>query len=375
MSKRILVNLVSLSGGALLRERHVVKRLADFNTELSYHVLMAPDDDTLTADTGTLTFHTVEPPIGTLGRLMWENTSLMRWHQRLDPDLMYFPLHVTNVVDPCPKVSAVHNAAPFYPEAHSGASWLERARLQVLRYATKRTIRQSERVVFMSETTQNRVAEFIPQAREKGVVVFYGVPEGFEPIEPDPDIYQKYDLPSSFLLCVSNVSRYKNFVELIDGYALARDRTDIPPLCIAGSVIDDAYACMVRQRIERHGLTDLVQFVGYIDHNDLPSLHAASEYFVFSSACENAPVSLVEALACGNAIAASNVASMPEFCRDAAVYFDPYNPDDIGETLAALWENETERRRLRSRALDRASDFDWDKTARRTENLFVDLLR
>lgn len=375
MSERVLVNMVSLSGGALTRERHIVDRLTAIGTELSYHVLQTPNDDAWSVDTDSVTFHDVEDPNGTVGRLVWENTGLMQWHRRLDPDLLYFPLHITNVVDRCPKVSAVRNAAPFYPEAHSGASWRERVRLQILRAATRRTIRQSERVIFMSETILNRVAEYFPQARDKGVVVLHGVPECFEPVEPTPDIYRQYDLPPSFLLCVSNVSRYKNFVELVDGYAVAHERTDIPPLCIAGSVIDKAYAREIRRRIERHGLSDDVRFLGYIDHDDLPSLHAAAEYFVFSSACENAPISLVEALACGDAIAASNVASMPEFCEDAAVYFNPYDPDDIGETLAALWEDKTLRDRLQSRALDRATDFDWDEAAHKTDNLFVDLLR
>jgi glycosyltransferase involved in cell wall biosynthesis len=381
MTGRVLVNTVSLSSGALTRERHLLRELVrDGDTSaadcgIEYRVLCTPETAERLPDSPELAVETTNHPDGTAGRLFWENTSLLRAVRRYSADALYFPLHITNLVDLCPKVAAVRNAAPYYPEAHRGASRRELARLRALRAATRRTVRQSDRVVFMSEATRDRVAASVPAAREKGVVAPHGVPAGFEPIEPSPAVLESYDLPEKFLLTVSNIARYKNFVELVDGYAAARTETDLPPLCIAGRVVDERYATAVRRRIRAHELDDSVRLLGYVDHDDLPHLHAASELFVFGSACENAPVSLVEALACGDAIASSNAASMPEICGDAATYFDPYDPTDISETLVALWENPGRRERLGNRALARVERFDWDRTADRIANLFVDLVR
>jgi glycosyltransferase involved in cell wall biosynthesis len=371
---RILINLVSLSGGALMRERHVLSRLSSMVSDAEVHILCPPAERSA-LDRDNLVVHEADHLDGTVGRMAWENVQVPRYVGRLDVDLLYFPLHVTNLLDRCPKVSAVRNVAPFYPEAHRGASWRERCRLSFLRRATKRTIAGSERVVFMTAATKERVAKRVPAASEKGTVIPHGVPDGFAPIEADAAVLEEYDLPESYLLSVSNVVRYKNLVELVDGYARARSDVDLPPLCIAGKVVDERYAASIWDRISAHGLEGQIRLLGYIDHDDLPHLHAASDLFVFSSACENAPLSLIEALACGDAIATSEVASMPEICGDAAAYFDPYDPAAIGDVLADLWTDAHRRDRLSELAIERATNFHWDRTARKTGTLLSELAR
>jgi glycosyltransferase involved in cell wall biosynthesis len=110
--------------------------------------------------------------------------------------------------------------------------------------------------------------------------------------------------------------------------------------------------------------------MGYVDHDDLPALHAASSGFVFSSACENAPMTLIEALACGSPIACSDAASMPEICGEAALYFDPYDPADIATALRTLVTSPERRSDLSAAALERASAFSWSRAAEQTLAVF-----
>jgi glycosyltransferase involved in cell wall biosynthesis len=209
----------------------------------------------------------------------------------------------------------------------------------------------------MSEATKEKVSSYIPAASEKGVVIPHGIPDGFEPTEPSPDLFGRYNLTDQFLLCVSNIVEYKNLVELVEGYALARDEVSLPALCIAGKTVDSDYERAIRECIETYQLTDQVRLLGFVDHDNLPALHTASEMFVFSSVCENAPVSVVEALACGSTIATSDSASMPEICGNAAEYFDANDPSSIAETLVSLWENPQRREQLSMAARERAKRF------------------
>jgi glycosyltransferase involved in cell wall biosynthesis len=227
----------------------------------------------------------------------------------------------------------------------------------------------------MSEATKETVASCIPTARERGIVIPHGVPDGFEPTEPGPALFDRYDLPERFLLSVSNLVPYKNLVELVEGYARATAHTDLPPLCIAGKTIDPAYERAIRERIASHDLREDIRLLGYVDHDDLPAIHTASDLFVFSSVCENAPVSVVEALACGATITTSDAASMPEICGDAAVYFDADDPDSIAATLASLWDDTERRERLSAAALERAKQFSWERAARETSKLFEHIVR
>lgn len=368
--ERVLVNLVSLSGGAANREREILRAIDDVGPTNHYDVLCNPQTATEIGSLGErFTCHEVGQPESTPERILWENVSLLSYIHRLNPDVLYFPLHITNLVNQCPKVSVIHNAAPFYRDAFKQTPVRSRARLRALRAATRVTVRQSDAVVFLSRTTLEKLAEYIPRAKAKGVVVPPGRPQGFNPTDPDPDVIRDYDLPDRFALSVSNVARYKNLLELVDGYAVAAERYNLPPLCIAGKVVDEEYFEQVKQRIAARGLREAIRFIGYVDRKDLPDLHAASEFFVFSSTCENAPLSLIEALACGSAIASSSAASMPEMCEDAAVYFDPYDASDIAEALGRLASDAELRTRLSEASVQRAAAFSWTTAARETDKL------
>ena len=59
-------------------------------------------------------------------------------------------------------------------------------------------------------------------------------------------------------------------------------------------------------------------------------------------------------------MACSNIGPMPEVAGDAAVLFDPRDPDAIADTLLTLWKDEVRRAELRTKALARAATFTWD---------------
>lgn len=371
----VLVNAVSLSSGALTREQNLFNTIAGQKAVHEFHILCR--SDTVNSFPRTDHIHRLEVPLqhGPIQRIVWENTALLTKIRQMNPDIMYFPLHLTNLIDLCPKISAIRNAAPFCEQVHAGATWQQKIRLRGLRAATKRTIAQSKRVVFLSQTTKETVAESIPEAGKKGIVIPHGVPPGFEPTTPSKRIYDEHDLPEQFLLSVSNIVRYKNLEELAEGYALADEESNLPPLYIAGKTIDEAYKKTVKDQIQRYGIEDSFSFLGFIDHEDLPELHTASEFFVFSSACENAPITLIEALACGSPIATSQAASMPEICGDAAVYFDPFDPQSIAETLIALWEDTGLRQELSEAARERAESFSWEHATKKMSELFGQVAR
>ena len=76
--------------------------------------------------------------------------------------------------------------------------------------------------------------------------------------------------------------------------------------------------------------------LGFVPHDDLPSLLAGADLFVFASSCENMPNTLVEAMAIGLPIACSDRGPMPEVLRDGGVYFDPENPESIAAAIETL---------------------------------------
>lgn len=380
---RVVFNTVSVSSGAFVHEMNILQHLPAISEGIEYHVLCSSTNireiDNLGED---LYLHNVsvienslEQPAGTVSRLLWDNVALPSWVYRLQGDLVYFPLQITNLIDVAPKVIAVHNAAPFHLEAQQGRSRYESFRLDLLHRATHRSIQQAQRVIFFAEATQERVARDIPAARDKGVVVPRGIPDRFEPKIPNPGIIDKYSLPEDFLLSVSNIARYKNQLELVTGYAEAMEETEMPPLYLAGKTVDEDYARELDQYIQSMGVSDSIHRMGFVNRSELPDLHAASTGFVFSSACETAPITVIEALACGSPIACSNATSIPEICGDAALYFDPYDSSNIAKTLVQFVDHDEKRAALSDAALERAERFSWERAAQKTYEIFAEVLQ
>lgn len=71
-------------------------------------------------------------------------------------------------------------------------------------------------------------------------------------------------------------------------------------------------------------------------------------------------------MACGATVLASNVEPMPEICQDAAIYFNPFDPQDIAEKIQTVLKNNNLLQSLRLRSLKRANYFSWEETAKKT---------
>jgi glycosyltransferase involved in cell wall biosynthesis len=197
--------------------------------------------------------------------------------------------------------------------------------------------------------------------------VYLGRDAAFTPaaLARAPAVLAGLGLRRPYVLSVSHFYHYKNFVELVQGFARARSR--LPPeavLAIAGGESNNDYAGRVRSAIAEAGVESSVKLLGEVPYADLPPLYAAAHLFAFPSSCENFPNILVEGLASGAPTLASRVGPMQEIAQDGAAYFDPFDPEDIGRTIADLWSDAPRREALRQRGIAQAGRYDWAETAR-----------
>jgi len=79
---------------------------------------------------------------------------------------------------------------------------------------------------------------------------------------------------------------------------------------------------------------------------------------------------VLEALSLGAPVICSNVTSLPEVAADAALYFDPRDPESIASAMALAAGNAGERGRLRLAGPQRAGLFSWDKSAAQLIELY-----
>jgi glycosyltransferase involved in cell wall biosynthesis len=113
------------------------------------------------------------------------------------------------------------------------------------------------------------------------------------------------------------------------------------------------------------GLEGAVRFVGAASDADLPALYGGALAFVFPSLWEGFGLPVLEAMASGAPVVASNRGALPEVTGGAALLVDPA-PAPLTDTLGRVLAEPALRERLRAAGLARAAAFSWERTARET---------
>lgn len=176
-----------------------------------------------------------------------------------------------------------------------------------------------------------------------------------------------------YFVCVGNIKPYKNLRRLVEAFFLIKDQ--IPhDLVIAGQSeglitgeSSDFFA-----RVSNAG--DRIHLTGYISQEDLLSLVGHAEALIMPSLYEGFGLPPLEAMAAGVPVLASGVASLPEVCGHAALYFDPLNVDEMAAMLKVIATNPESATRLKHLGLERSREFTWQSCAQKTaDQLLVNL--
>jgi glycosyltransferase involved in cell wall biosynthesis len=159
-----------------------------------------------------------------------------------------------------------------------------------------------------------------------------------------------------FLLYPANAWSHKNHGRLFEAFTnVRRERPDLR-LVLTGAGHD------------RLTLPDGAESRAHVDLDELVALYRSAAALVYPSLYEGFGIPCVEAMACGCPVAASDVASLPEVCGDAAVYFDPLDPESIAEGIRIVLD------RPPGGGIERAALFTWDECARRHDEVYDELI-
>jgi alpha-1,3-rhamnosyl/mannosyltransferase len=170
------------------------------------------------------------------------------------------------------------------------------------------------------------------------------------------------NLPEKYVLYLGINKPHKNLERLVAAWAtVVNTLPDAPTLIIAGAW--DARYAAVKTAVKQHNLTSHIRFLGPVPEADLPALYSGATLFVFPSLVEGFGLPVLEAMACGTAVACADTSSLPEVGGKAVAYFDPTNSQEMAAVLLALIQNEQTLAELAKRGLAQAGKFSWEETA------------
>ncbi len=224
---------------------------------------------------------------------------------------------------------------------------------------------RADTVIACSQATKNDVVSMLGVDPERVQVIYDAADDSFVPVDRDEAsrrVYEALGITTPYLLFVSTVELRKNIKGLLSAFS----RADIPHKLVLAGALGWGSETITGQ-VEQSGLTDRVVFTGYISKRSLfPCLYSAADAFVFPSWHEGFGLAVLEAMACGCPVIASNTSSLSEVGGNAPIYVDPRDVDALARSMELVTGDRALREAMCEKGITRAGSFSWRKCAEET---------
>jgi len=356
----------TLSGGAsTFHLRELLKQLASIDSRHEYLILLTPYNEERIKKIGKSNFHFASfktPGTSHWARILWLQIYLPFYLHRKKVDLLFCPGNICTFFSSFKKVLMIQTIGPFCRDVYSIGRNL------IMRTIMYLSVRRADKIIFITNFLRDEFSKKFRIDTDKCVVIPFGADHLDDAISKSasPSLLKR-KIKNNFILCAGHLYRYKNIPKLLEAFAKS-NMNQTCDLLIAGKIMDQHYfQKRISPLIESYQLQDNVKFPGEVEHERLGSLYKDSLFFIFPSTCESFGKVLLEAMSFGTPILCSNLTAMPEICKDAAIYFDPYDVNDMSQKMLLLAENKNLRKDSSYKALKRVREFPtWEEVTRRT---------
>ncbi len=279
-------------------------------------------------------------------------------------DVFFSPSHYAPPIAPMPKYCSIMDLG--YLE-FSGQ--FKKKDIWQLKVWSAISIFISKGVFAISNSTKEDIVRHYPSARGKVHVT---------PLAYDSKIFNlsinredvrrigsRHSIVSDYVLYLGTLKPSKNIEGLIEAFSKIKDVKKDLKLVIAGKkgwMFESIF-----EKVKKLGLEDKVTFTDFVSEEDKPALIAGAKVFVLPSFWEGFGLDVLNAMASGVPVVASNVGSLPEVVGDAGILIDPNNIESIALGIKeVLLASETKYNNMKEKGIAQAKKFSWEKTARET---------
>ncbi|HSF42390.1 MAG TPA: glycosyltransferase family 1 protein [Thermoanaerobaculia bacterium] len=349
--------------------RNLVRSLAAIDSENRYVLLAKPaDQESLRDLPANFQVATESSPVYSVREIV-----ALSWHlYRRKLDLYHSTHYVLPAWLQSKVVVTIHDIIHLlYPEfLPSNLAFLYAQRM------IRRSLTRGDRIIAVSQNTRSDLMHHFDVDGRKIQVVHNGVEDIFRKPLPPEDLdrwLRDLGISRPYLLFVGNPKPHKNLDNVVKAYARARRlaQFDAPLICVGHR---DGSEFKIRQRAEYLGVGDRVRLLGHVAQEALPAIYQGATLFLYPTLYEGFGLPVIEAMASGVAVITSNTSALKEIAEGYAHLVDPLDIDGMAKAIARCMGDPEHRASLAKLGLRRSEDFRWDRAARKTLEIYLDVI-
>ncbi len=357
------------SGQYVRQLLHTLKRVAP---DLNMSLILPPDCPNPDQVPDGVNIVPTSGSANKLGKVWFEQRTFPKLAGQVNADIAHVPYWATPLTSPVRLVTSILDVAPLiYPEYANNLGG------KLYNALVRATSGGNAHIITLSDASKADIINYLDVPADSITATHLGIDARFHPMlnaENDRAIRQKYNLPDEFVLYMGGYDIRKNVKFLLDAYTFVAKTEDAIPLVLAGrepewgkSVFPD-----MRHYAEQLELTDHVIWLGQVDEDDKPALYRLASVFVSPSAYEGFGLPVLEAMASGTPVVASDIPVYQETLGGAA--FLAETPARMAGSIIALLLQDPLRATMINQGLAQATQYQWRKTAQATLNVYQQVM-
>jgi len=296
-------------------------------------------------------------PLKAWHRILFENTILHYYGWKHKIDCFHWFANVLSPFLLVPGLVTIYDLLPLRnPGSYSKIKHL------YLKIVLNITARKAKSILPISNTTALDIIQILKPKTDKLHVLPVIINDMFKPSQEGEikKFKDRYNLPEKFWLYVANFYPHKNHIRLINSYSDLKKQGQNPwPLVLRGDSGTDTGITkeLIKAEIKKLNLDEDVIWLPRLAYHELPLLYSGASALIFPSLFEGCGIPVIEAMACGCPVAASDIKVVKEFADEAAFFFNGKSIDNICRAMVKLQSDPLFREKLINKGINRSRFF------------------
>jgi len=297
---------------------------------------------------------------------------------KIKPDLVHFPHFNVPIFCWGKYVVTIHDLIKHQSRGSQTTTrwpifyWFKYLNYKILVWLA---VKRAAKIITPSNYWKEELMRRYDLPAEKIVVTYEGIDKKYQISNikyqiSNLKILRKYNIEKPFVIYTGSLYPHKNVEVLIR--AVKKLNKEIRLYLVIVCARNIFYKRFL-QKVEKLGVKDYVNFVGFVPDEELVTIYQQAEVFVFPSLIEGFGLPGLEAMACGLPVLVSDIPVFREIYKDAVIYFDPFSINDLAEKIKKIIKDKKLKEKLRLKAKKLISSYSWEKMAKKTIKIYRDL--